>query len=158
MKDLRFLRNDTTSAASYPSLIQPIRVVIRTRGTGPTRLDWTASLLFLEMSRGSSQCQRWYEGGTRPRGGKKSYLVIFTNLPHQIGKGLIHINPLFSRCLDKATTEMLCEITTLCVCVMEGVSDAVPAAVRDFDEEGRIRYHSCRLGARIRGRTCLRRR
>src|SRR6267142_4361007 len=44
------------------------------------------------------------------------------------------------------------------VCVMEGVSDAIPAAVRDFEEEGRIRYHSCRVGAQIRGRNFFRRR
>ena len=46
----------------------------------------------------------------------RSYLVVFTNLTDQIGKCLIHIDPLLSRSLNKATSEMLCQITTLCAC------------------------------------------
>jgi hypothetical protein len=43
------------------------------------------------------------------------YLVVFADLADQIGKSLIDINSLLSRCLNKATPEMLSEVTTLCV-------------------------------------------
>ena len=50
-----FLRDDTISTAVCDPLVQPIRMTVRTRGTGPTRLDRSTSLLFLDIGSGQSK-------------------------------------------------------------------------------------------------------
>ena len=93
-------------------------MAVRTRGTRPTRLDRTTSLLFLDIGSGqfTSILRRYKEArDTSVQNINGPYLVIFSDLADQIGKSLIDINSLLSRCLNKATPEMLSEVTTLCV-------------------------------------------
>jgi hypothetical protein len=117
-----YLRNDTISTAACNPLVQPIGMTVRTRGTRSTRLDRTAGLLFLDIESGQSMpIPRQF--GARDTSVKnikgRPYLVVFADLADQIGKSLVHINSLLSRCLNKATPEMLSKVTTLCV--IEGV-------------------------------------
>jgi hypothetical protein len=141
-----FLRDDTTiSAAACHPLIQPIRMTVRTRGTRPTRLDRAASLLFLNIRSGQftaihvGQIHKW------------TYLVVFADLADQIGKCLIHINSLFSRCLNKATPEMLSKVATLYVVDEREMRETL---VSDGVEET---YHSCQPAAQTPDRTYWRR-
>lgn len=42
------------------------------------------------------------------------FLVVPPNLPDEVVEGFIHVNPLFGRGLDVATTKTFREISSLC--------------------------------------------